>query len=116
MTRIMMVLAHGPGLPDGDLLDRMTLMASLTAQGYLDGAQSDGEQPEGTAVRERPGKPDKHSKLVSEEGSWVLRGLEGDDDPLWAIDARILRPGEPVVLRRPDGEELIYRIVASEQA
>ena len=107
----MMVLAHGPGLPEGDITDRMTLTTALTPQGHLDG-----EQPEGTAVRERPGKSDKHSRLVSEEGSWVLRGLEGDDDPLWAVDARILRPGEPVVLRRPDGEELIYRVVASEQA
>jgi len=109
MTRILMVLAHAPGLPDGDLTDRLTLTAALTSNGQLDP-----EQDQGAAVRERPGKPDKHSVLVPHEGAWVLRGSDGDDDPLWAVDAHILRPGEPVVLRRPDGEELIYRIVASE--
>ncbi len=109
MTRISMVLAHGPGLPDGDLTDRLTLITTLTPQGQLDP-----EYETGTAVRERPGQPDKPSVLVPQEGGWVLQSLQGDDDPLWTIDARLLRPGEPVVLRRPDGEELIYRIVASE--
>ena len=111
MTKIIMVLAHGPGLPNGDLNDRMTLIAALTAQGHLDP-----EQDEGAASRERPGQPAKRSALVAQEGGWVLRGINGDDDPLWTVDAHILRPGEPVVLRRPDGEELIYRIVASEAA
>lgn len=105
----MMVLAHGPGLPNGDLNDRMTLTAALTAQGQLDP-----EQNEGSASRVRLGQPDKRSVLVPQGEGWALRGLHGDDDPLWTIDAHIWRPGEPVVLRRPDGEELIYRIVASE--
>ena len=109
MTKISMVLAHGPGKPDGDLSDRMTLTAELNAQGHLDP-----EQEAATALRERPDQPDKPSVLVAQEGGWVLRGLHSDDDPLWTIDARVLRPGEAVVLRRPDGEELIYRIVASE--
>lgn len=109
MTRIFMVLAHGPGLPNGDLNDRMTLTAALTAQGHLDP-----EREEGSASRKRLGLPDKRSLLILQDGGWVLRGLHGDDDPLWTIDAHILRPGEPVFLRRPDGEELIYRIVASE--
>ena len=111
MTKISMILARGPGLPHGDLTDRMVLRAALTAQGQLDP-----EQDQGAASRERPGQPEKRSVLVSHQGGWVLRGLHSDDDPLWTVDAHILRPGEPVVLRRPDGEELIYRIVASEAA
>ena len=104
-----MVLARGPGLPSGDLNDRMTLTAVLTAQGHLDP-----QQEEGSALRKRLGLPDKQSLLVLDEGEWVLRGLDGDNDPIWTIDTDILRPGEPVFLRRPDGEELIYRVVASE--
>lgn len=109
MTVISMVLAHGPGLPDGDITDRLTLTAALTPHGQLDP-----EQDGGTTLRERPGQADKGSALVPHEGAWVLQGLHGDDEPLWTIDAPMLRPGEPVILRRPDGEELIYRIVALE--
>ncbi len=109
-----MLLARGPGLPEGDLNDRLVVHAQLTAQGQLDwdGAHADPEPWH--ASRERPGQPAKALELVPLDTSWFLRSMTSDDDPLWAFDAMIMRPGEPVVLRRPDGEELIFRIVSSE--
>ena len=37
------------------------------------------------------------------------------DDPVWTLEARICRPGDYLTIRRPDGEELVFRIVAVEQ-
>lgn len=109
-----MLLARGPGVPEGDLNDRLVVHAQLTAQGQLDRDAAYQDPLPWHASRERPGQADKPLELVPLDEVWFLRSMDGDDDPLWAFDAHILRPGEPVVLRRPDGEELIFRIVASE--
>ena len=43
---------------------------------------------------------------------WALRGIRSDDEPLWTLTGDIFRPGEIVVLRQPEGGELLFRIVA----
>jgi len=114
MTKITMLLARGPGLPQGDLNDRLTVHAALTGAGHLDLDAALGDTAPWVACRERPGQTVKKSELVPLDDGWFLRSLTGDDDPLWLFSAQVLRPGEPVFLQRPDGEELIFRIVASE--
>ncbi len=114
MPKIIMLLARGPGLPEGDLNDRLTVQAKLTAQGQLDSDAVIADSQPWVACRERPGQNPKKSELVWLEKSWFLRSLDGDDDPLWALNATVLRPGEPVILHRPDHQELIFRIVALE--
>lgn len=114
MTKITMLLARGPGLPEGDLNDRLVVQAQLTAQGHMDRDAAFMDPAPWYSRRERPGQGTKALELVLLDEAWFLRGVDGDDDPLWAFEANILRPGEPVVLRRPDGEALIFRIVASE--
>jgi len=43
-----------------------------------------------------------------------LRSVGGEDDPLFSLDVQIVRPGELVMVRRPGGDQLLYRIVAVE--
>ena len=114
MTKLTMVLARGPGLPEGDLNDRLSAHVRLTSQGLLDAeAYAAGGQP-WVACRERPGQAAKQLELVSIDERWALQALVGDDDPLWTFEGHVFRPGELVLLRRPDGEELIFRVVALE--
>lgn len=112
MTSVMMVLARGPGEPEGNLDDRVDLHVRLTAQGALDTtAWETGKTPWLTS-RHRANKPRRDGELVKIEDGWAIRNLENDDDPLLGFSAAIIRPGEIAYVTRLDGKKLIYRIVA----
>jgi hypothetical protein len=109
MFRIAMLLAQGPGRPNGDLADRLELTAALTPQGALDEAAF-GDPPWPTR-RVLPDGRALVGELVRADAGWALRGPAGEDAPLWDFEGRVFRPGEYVTLRRPGGDELIFRIV-----
>ena len=112
MTKLTMLLARGPGLPEGDLNDRLVMHLSLTAQGHLDADAFEHASQPWLSARDRPGLNTKTSELTHEYDIWALKSINGDDDPLWVVEGHVFRPGELVILRRPDGEELLFRIVA----
>jgi len=109
MASIVMLLARGPGRPEGDLADRLELTAALTPQGALNEAAF-GDAPWPTR-RVLPDGREIVGELVRADARWALRGAAGEDAPLWAFEGRVFRPGEYVTLRRPDGDELVFRIV-----
>jgi hypothetical protein len=109
MARVVMLLAHGPDRPDGDLADRLELTAALTPQGALDEAAFGGSPL--PVLRVLPDGRELALELVRAGARWALRGPAGEDAPLWDLEGRVFRPGEYVTLRRPDGDELIFRIV-----
>jgi len=37
------------------------------------------------------------------------------EEPIWSLSLKLLRPGAYVTLHRPNGEELVFRIVQVEQ-
>ena len=115
MAKVLLVLAQAPGLPNGDLNDRLELKLGLTPQGQLDDhAFKDSPFP-WIATRDRPGQPVQHSELIRLDDGWALQSLEeGENEPLWAFEYWLFRPGELVRLRRPDGAELLFRIVQVE--
>ena len=107
-----MLLAQGPGQPEGDLDDRWEINLSLAPNSQLDAFAHQSDVIPWTAVRERPGHAPRESELIPLDDAWVLQSTRGDDDPLWRFDGNVIRPGELVSLGRPDGEVLLYRIVA----
>ena len=114
MVNVLLVLAQGPGFPEGNVEDHMHLHVTLTAQGHLDGtAWETGDQPWATS-RTRPGHAPRTGELVKIEEGWALRDLGGEDDPLYTLTAPIVRPGEIVQVSRLDGDTMLYRIVAVE--
>ena len=114
MVNVTLVLAQGPRHPDGNLDDRMHLHVKLTSQGHLDAAAWEvGSTPWRTS-RDRPDHPTRTGELVKIEEGWALRELGSEDDPLYSLDAQIVRPGEIVRVARLDGDEMLYRIVAVE--
>ncbi len=115
MAKLLLVLAQAPGLPKGDLEDRLELCLALTPNGQLDDQAFDAALTPWRATRERPGQPPQHAELIRLEGRWVLQGMhQADDEPLWAVEGWLFRPGELVSLRQPDGTELLFRIVQAE--
>ncbi len=113
MAKLTMLLARGPGRPKGDLEDRVVIRLVLNQQGQIDLAAYENDPIPWLATRERPGFADKHSELIRLDEGWALQTMASEDDPLWTFEGHIFRPGELVRLGRPDGEELLFRIVAS---
>ena len=116
MLNVTMVLAHGPGHPDGDVNDRMHLRVVLTPQGYLDGPAWESGRDPWRSSRERAGQAIRSGELVKLEDGWALRELDSEDEPLYSLSAEIIRPGEIVRVSRLDGDEMLYRIVAVDAA
>jgi len=108
---VKMNLAYAPGRPEGDLDDRLELHVPLTPQGHID------DQAVATAGQSWPGRrlrPDgteRSVELVAVDSGWALRSARSEDEPLWAMEGRVFRPGELVTLRRPSGEDLVFRVV-----
>lgn len=112
MTKATLVLASGPETHDGDLNDRIEMDVILTPHGHLDAsAWETGVEPWIT-VRQRVGRPTRTGELVKIEDGWALRDVDSEDGPLSSLTASIIRPGEIVTVVRPNGDNLVYRVVA----
>lgn len=106
------LLAQGPGFPEGDTEHGLVLTACLTPQGQVDTVAYEADPLPWIAKRFWPDREPWTGELIRvDETGWALRPVSGEDEPLWDLEARIFRPGDYITLRRPDGEELIFRIV-----
>jgi hypothetical protein len=116
MARVMMLLAQGPGKPSGDVRQGLDLRACLNNQGHIDVAAYEADPLPWRARRFWPDREDWFGHLIMiDEGEWGLLSEKGDNEPVWDLSGKTFRPGEYVTLRRPDHEELIFRIVNVEQ-
>jgi hypothetical protein len=116
LSRVTALLAAGPGTPDGDVRQGLEIVLVLDPGGRI-GLETYYADPRPWRVRRfRPERPDWTGDMVREEESWALRGGPAEDGPLWFVDVRGLHPGEYLTLRRPDGEELVYRVVSVARA
>lgn len=114
MTKLMLVLAHGPDHPDGDITDRLTLDLVLTSQGQIDTASYEATPSPWLASRQRADAGPRELEVIRLDEGWALQSTNSLDDPIWVFEGHVFRPGELVRLRQPDGEELLFRIVATE--
>jgi hypothetical protein len=111
MALVTLVLAFAAGRPEGDVSDRLELRVTLTPQGHIDEAAWHADPEPWPFRRMLPSGAERPGEVVLEEGSWALRGSHSDDAPLWVMVGRVFRPGELVTLRRPTGEEMVFRVV-----
>ena len=114
MTRITLLLAQGPGKPDGDITDRLVLDIPLNSQGQIDAQAYDDAARPWLATHERGGGSARPLEVIRLDEGWALQSTNSLDDPIWAFEGHVYRPGELVVVKRPDGETLLFRIVNSE--
>jgi hypothetical protein len=42
--------------------------------------------------------------------------VDNPDEPLRELEATVVRPGAYIILRRPNAEELVFRVVSVEDA
>lgn len=103
-------------MPDGNLQDRLIINVRLTAQGQLDAAAYESAAEPWLAARDKGGTTPRELEVIRLDEGWALQSTNSMDDPIWVFEGHVFRPGELVRLQRPDGEELLYRIVATESA
>ena len=115
MTKLTMLLAQGPGLPDGDVQDRLVMRLDLTGQGHIDMDAYNAAPTPWLASRERHGAEPRHLEVVRLDEGWALQSTRSEDDPIWTFEGHVFRPGELVSLRRPSGDEMLFRIVSAER-
>jgi hypothetical protein len=111
MFRVLALLASGPGFPEGDVAQGLELSVELTAQSQIAPAM-DGFR----ARRFWPDREDWQGAMEWLETTWALRNERSPDEPLWELDMRVVRPGDYITLRRPDGGDAVFRIVSVEAA
>ncbi len=114
MTRVTMLLARGPGHPEGDVSDRLVMGLTLTRQGQIDVDAYHSAPSPWLAFRTEAGTEPRPLEVIRIDEGWAVQSTNSEDDPIWAFDGHVFRPGELVTLRRPDSEILLYRIVATE--
>ena len=114
MTKLTLLLARGPDKPDGDIDDRLVMNLCLTSKGHIDLPAYDHAPEPWLAMKDLHGGDHRALEVVRIDEGWALQSNNSLDDPIWAFEGHVFRPGELVRLQRPDGEELLYRIVASE--
>ena len=114
MTKLTMLLAQAPGQPDGDVEDRLIMALCLTKQGQIDIDAFHAAPTPWLARRERAGGEPRELEVIRIDEGWALQSTRSEDDPIWTFDGHVFRPGELVRLRRPDSQELLFRIVSVE--
>jgi hypothetical protein len=125
LVTVTLVMAHGPGFPEGSPGHRYELRVALDARGGLDAAAWLADPRPWPARRIWPGEPERHGDVQHDPDSgWSLRlagggggAAEGEDD---AADAPLqslldasgpMRPGGYVTITERDGRAYSYRIV-----
>jgi hypothetical protein len=109
LSRLTAVLARGPGQPEGDPRCGIEIDLCLDQRGQIEPACATDEP--WRARRFWPDREDWWGELVAVDDGWGLRSTGGDDEPVWELHGRLLRPGEYITLVRPNDAESVFRIV-----
>jgi hypothetical protein len=119
MPMVTLVVAAGPGFPQGSPDHRYEIGVTLTPGGQLDAEAWEADPRPWPAWRIWPGEPPGEGDVLfdADTGSWSIRLFPAPgtatDAPLHAQirNAGQLRPGEYVTIREPNGTEFSYRVV-----
>ena len=114
MAKIVSLLAQDAGHPGGDTSIGLELSVCLTPNAQLDQIAFETSPLPWPVRRTWADHEDGHGELIRVDEGWAIRAARGDNEPVWDVGAKLFRPGEYITLRRPDGEELIFRIVGVE--
>ena len=107
--RVTAVLVRGPGRPNGDTRAGLEMEVCLDSRGQM--ATAGASNGPWRLRRFWPDREDWLGELVAVDDGWGVRAIGGDDEPVWELQVRLLRPGEYITLIRPSDAESVFRIV-----
>ena len=119
MPRVTLVMAAGPGFPQGSTEHRYEIDVALDQAGQLDAAAWLADPSPWPARRVWPQEVERAGDVQHDQASgWSLRffpasGEAGDAPPHDVMRAfGPIRPGEYLTIREPDGREYSFRVVS----
>jgi hypothetical protein len=86
----------------------LEMTVSLNPDGCLGAAVQD-EMPQRCRLL-RDGREEWSGTLITGADGWVMHSDLGDDEPIWVLHVRTLRPGEHFTLCNPGGEQISFRV------
>jgi hypothetical protein len=107
-SRVTALLARGPRTAQGDTRCGVEMELSVRPSGQIDASAADENRPVRRFWRERE---DWHGALVQVGEGWAVRSVRNEDEPLWTLEMRTIRPGEVITLISPTEGEFTFRIV-----
>ncbi|MBX6747281.1 MAG: hypothetical protein IRY87_35065 [Acetobacteraceae bacterium] len=120
MPTVTLVMAAGPGFPGGSPAHRYELDVALDAAGHLDARAWQTDPRPWVARRYWPGEPMLSGEVLYDpDTGWSMRFSPRADDagdaPLHEVirGPALMRPGDYLTIREPDGAEYSYRIVST---
>lgn len=123
MPLVTLVMANGPGFPQGSADHRYELTATLTPDGLLDPVAWRDDPNPWPSTRSWPGEPSYRGDVQwDDDTGWSLRFFPPEGSGAYDLDAPLhalvrhagrLRPGEYVTIREPHGIEYAYRVVST---
>lgn len=120
MPLVTLVMANGPGFPQGSADHRYELSVRLTPGGQLDAAAWQADPNTWPATRYRPGEAPRGGDVQwDDETGWSLRFFAASggaiDAPLQALirNAGQLRPGEYLTIQESEGPACSWRVVST---
>jgi hypothetical protein len=111
LSRVTALLVSAPGVPEGDRRCGIEFDVCLNPLGQLDRTACRSEDP-WKVRRFWRDRPDWYGSLVPLELGFAVRAASDPDEPLRELEGRTFRPGELLILRRPNDDELVFRIVS----
>lgn len=118
MAMVMLILANGPGFPEGSTEHRHEITLTLDSTDLPDAAAWAADPADWPASRVWPGEPDMRGDVQFDaDGGWSLRFFGRPGDAADAPNAALLigpapvRPGQHVTIREPNGVEYVWRVV-----
>ena len=120
MPTVTLVMAAGPGFPGGSPAHRYELDVALDAAGHLDARAWQTDPRPWVARRYWPREPMLSGEVLYDpDTGWSMRFSPRADDagdaPLHEVirGPALMRPGDYLTIREPDGAEYSYRIVST---
>jgi hypothetical protein len=109
-------LARTPHFPEGSASRSYLLRVPLDDAGMIDDAAITERPARATVRRFWPNEPDQSGYLLRTDKGWAFSYALGQDEQesVCHLERHALRPGECVIVRECDGDELPFRVAASQ--
>jgi hypothetical protein len=117
LKRIRLELARNPGFPEGSARHGYEFTAPLLPDGHIDAQawKSPEVRSKCAVLRFWDGEPERTGELIHtrrREWAFSYEPGEDDDEAFAKLDRHLLKEGEYVTIREPDGRSFTFRIVS----
>lgn len=112
-NNIRLELASNKEFPRGSASRAFLLRLPLNDDGSIDTASVERDPAQATVRRYWASEPDQSGRVFQQTGEWILNCLGASRVASnFRLGSKVLRLGQPVCIRTPDGSKLPFRVTS----